>query len=195
VTPRATHKLRPYRILVLLLFLSAVSAAGQDLPGKIRGYKLYKTHVRVVGPADKAPADSKRSASVKLGDIQAIEIGLFSATVNVGAEISASDQSGKVDFLMFRDFTINGVPVDIEEYRHPFTFTKNTAVVLPDPVRVSLSFANLPKAAYKELVESPKELPVRGTILVFGRFRKMGFEFKRVIPVPIDLKISNPFRA
>jgi hypothetical protein len=172
--------------------LTAVPALGQSLPSRIRGYKLYRTDVSVLGPADKTTPKAGNSASVKLGEFRSISLGLFSATVEVGAEIFSTAHSGKIEFLMFRDFTVGGIPVDIEEYDHPFSFTKNTPILLPHPFRISLSFADLPTAAYGEVIKSRSELPVKGTVLVFGRFRKMGFEFKRVIPVPISIKIRNP---
>jgi hypothetical protein len=53
---------------------------------------------------------------------------------------------------------------------------------------------NVSKAVYRELTEQRDELQVTGTVFVFGKFKKMGFEFKRVIPVKIDLKIKNPLR-
>jgi hypothetical protein len=46
-----------------------------------------------------------------------------------------------------------------------------------------------------ELINSPNELVVTGTAFVFGKFKKFGFTFKRVVPVKIDLKFKNPLRS
>jgi len=52
----------------------------------------------------------------------------------------------------------------------------------------------LPRAAYSEIVEHKSELSVTGTAFVFGKFKKMGFSFKRVVPIKIDIKVKNPLR-
>ena len=130
----------------------------------------------------------------RLGEPELVDIGLSAATIEVGAEITAGEQAGRVDFLTFQDFRIGGIPVEIDEYEHPFLFKKNQIVTIPKPIRVSFSMFSVPKAVYKELTDRPNELDVTGTVFVFGRFKKMGFEFKRVIPVRIDIKIKNPLR-
>lgn len=39
------------------------------------------------------------------------------------------------------------------------------------------------------------EWTVTGRVFVFGRFKKFGFDFKRVVPVEINLKIKNPLNS
>jgi hypothetical protein len=131
---------------------------------------------------------------VKLGDPELVDIGLTAATIEMGAEIASGGQSGRVDFLTFRDFRVGGMPVEIDEYAHPFAFKKDQMVSIPEPIRISFSMFNVSKAVYQELTEQRDELQVTGTVFVFGKFKKMGFEFKRVIPVKIDMKIKNPLR-
>jgi hypothetical protein len=167
-------------------------ASAQELPGKILGYKLYKTHIGVSAPVDGPATVNGSDASVRLGDVEAVDIGLTGATFAVNAEISSIERSGKVDFLMFRDFRVNDLPVVIERYDHPFTFSKHQPVKLPEPIRLTVSITDLPGAVYKEMLASPADLPVKGTVLVFGRFKRMGIEFKRVIPVIVDIRVRNP---
>lgn len=165
---------------------------AQDLPHKIRGYKVYKTKVNIVTSADKSADKSGENAFVKMGEPKLVDVGLYGATIAVGAEIASGGQSGRIEFLMFRDFRIGGIPVEIEEYRRPFTFKKSEMVSLPDPIRVSISVFSVPKAVYREWTDHRDELEVTGTVFVFGKFKKMGFEFKRVIPLKIDMTIKNP---
>jgi hypothetical protein len=63
---------------------------------------------------------------------------------------------------------------------------------LPQPVRGFVSSLNIAKAVYKEMVESKPTWNVSGTVFVFGKFKKFGFRFKRVVPVKIELKLANP---
>jgi hypothetical protein len=181
---------------VLVIFISLFTAVkAQDLPKKIRGYTVYRTDVKVFGPLETQDNSTDNRASVKLGEPEVVDFGLYGATFEIGAEISSFQRSGKVDFLMFRGFRVHGIPVEIDEYQHPFSFKKKSPVVMPKPIRVSFSVKDLPKAAYKEIFAAEDELPITGTVFVFGKFKKMGFEFKRVIPIKVDLKIKNPLHS
>ncbi|HEY2847358.1 MAG TPA: hypothetical protein VGI80_06020 [Pyrinomonadaceae bacterium] len=110
------------------------------------------------------------------------------------AEIRGLDQYVQIDFLMFKDVLVNGIPLAIDDYEHPFALKKAETVKLPVPVHGVVSALNIAKAAYKEATASRDEWQISGTVFVFGRFKKMGFTFKRVIPVPISLTIPNPLR-
>ena len=190
--PRSHRRLRSSVYAFAVLVLSALCLTAQDLPGKIRGYKVHKTNVNIVTSTDKPADKSSESAFVKMGEPTLADLGLYGATIAVGAEIASGGQNGRIEFLMFRDFRIGGIPVEIEEYHEPFTFKKSETVTLPKPIRVSISVFSLPKAVYQEWTDNRDELEVTGTVFVFGKFKKMGFEFKRVIPVKIDMKIKNP---
>ena len=190
--PRSHRRLRSSVYAFAVLVLSALCLTAQDLPGKIRGYKVHKTNVNIVTSTDKTADESGENAFVKMGVPTLADLGLYGATIAVGAEIASGGQNGRIEFLMFRDFRIGGIPVEIEEYHEPFTFKKSETVTLPKPIRVSISVFSLPKAVYQEWTDNRDELEVTGTVFVFGKFKKMGFEFKRVIPVKIDMKIKNP---
>jgi len=190
---RASHRRLPFSLNAFaILLLSALCFSAQDLPGKIRGYKVYKTKVNIVTSTEKTPNGSGENAFVKMGEPTMADVGLYGATIAVGAEIASGGQNGRVEFLMFHDFRVGGIPVEIEEYHEPFLIKKGETAALPKPIRVSISVFNVPKAGYQEWTDHRDEWEVTGTVFVFGKFKKMGFEFKRVIPVKINMTIKNP---
>jgi hypothetical protein len=176
----------------LLLFTSPLFA--QDLPDKIRGYKVHKAEISVKADRNKNEAKADFEAFVKIGDPQIAEISLAGVTIEIPAEISGLQQSGQVDFLTFHDFRVNDLPVEIEEYKESFSFAKNQPVVLPKPARIFLGAAQTLRGAFREIKDSKEEWSVTGRVFVFGKFKKFGFNFKRVVPVEINIKIKNPLR-
>ena len=150
---------------IVLSFVLAFPMFAQDLPGKIRGYKVYNA-----------------------------EISLTKITLELSAEISGLQQSGRVDFLSFRDFRVNDLPVEVEEYKESFAFEKNQKITLPKPAVIHLGTAQTLRGALREIKESKTEWSVTGRVFVFGKFKKFGFSFKRVVPVEINIKIKNPLR-
>jgi len=179
-----------YPIFTVLLF--TLPALAQELPKEIRGYKVHKTNISVKTSANKAPAKSGPEALVKIGDPAVTDLSFTGITFEIPAEVTAFDQSGRVDFLTFNDFKVDGLAVDVEEYRSAFSFRKNELVVLPKPARIFLGAGQIVKAAWKEIAETKKEWTITGRVFVFGKFKKLGFNFKRVIPVDINLTIKNP---
>jgi len=175
------------------MLAAASFSYAQKLPDSIRGYKVHEAKVRV------RTADGNKRAGkdtvVTLGAPRIIDIGLDGITLEIGAEIGGIDQDGQVDSLMFEDVAVHGVPIQVEDYEHPFKLKKGVSVMLPVPVRGTVSTLNIAKVAYKEAIASSDEWQISGTVFIFGRFRKMGFAFKRVIPVPVNLTIPNPLKA
>ncbi len=178
-----------------LLFLFAVSFPAQDLPGEIRGYKVHKAKVSVQAETGgkKNPKEDFRVA-VEFDKPELVKITPLGATFEVSGELTVSDQSGKVDFLTFRDFRVNGLKVEIEEYAEPFEIRKNQSARLKKPVRIFVSTTQSIKGGLQEIFRSEKEWQITGRVFVFGKFRKLGFKFKRVVPVDVNLKIINPLR-
>lgn len=185
---------KPVILLVAVIFFMLASfTSGQKLPDKIRGYKVYDTKISVTSSAgEQSSKKEKQIPLVKLGKPLIDFNGLLSIAVEAGAEITSPAHSGKIDFLTFHDIRINDVPVEIDEYTTPFSIRKDTAVSLPKPFRLTIGIAGLAKAGYQEFIEPKKEWSVTGTAFVFGRFKKFGFGFKRVVPIKIDMKIKNP---
>lgn len=165
---------------------------AQDLPSKIRGYKVHTTDISVRHSDDKMPANGNREAVVAIGVPDVADYGLKGITLSVTGEIASMDQSGRIDFITFHDFKVNGIKVEIEEYHHAFTFKKGEPTRLPKPVRVFVGTLNLARAALNELLDRKKKWTVTGNVLAFGKYKKFGMHFKRVIPVRVDLAIPNP---
>ncbi len=173
------------------ILLLAVTAFSQTLPSKIRGYKIYETKVVVINADDVSSNSTDANASVRLLKPKIAGIGLTGVTLEITAEMTPLDRSGGVDFMTFKDFRINNVPIEIDEYTAPFDFKKGEKITFAKPARISINTANLAKGVYKELVDSKEDWTLSGTVFVFGKFKKLGIRFKRVIPVEIDLKIKN----
>ncbi|MGB7201036.1 MAG: hypothetical protein WBD16_02075 [Pyrinomonadaceae bacterium] len=178
---------------IVISLLLAFEASAQDLPDKIRGYKVYKAKVHVTTSADTTTTSATDGdAVVKIDEPRVIDIGLTGVTFETDTNLGVMPQSGRIDFLTFRDFRVNGVAIEFDEYTHSFDVKKGVAIKLPRPVHGFVSSLNIAKAAYKEMVESPPTWHVTGTVFVFGKFKKFGFKFKRVVPVQIELKVKNP---
>ena len=122
-----------------ILFLFANSARAQaDLPGKIRGYKVYNAKIIVrTAPAEK-PAESGAELFVKIGEPELTDVSLAGVTIELPTEIKSSDQSGTIDFLIFYDFRVNDVAVEIEEYKNSFALKKNHLIKLLKPIKISI---------------------------------------------------------
>lgn len=192
-------------IVPLFLALSAFSvpAFSQKLPDKIRGYKVYQAKIAVktaggeVAKVSSEPSRPKSAAEafVKIGEPELVDVSLAGITFEISGEIDSPEQSGKIDFLMFRDFRINGLAVEIEEYTESFEFKKNEPARLPKPARIFLGSTETLRAAWRESKDSSDEWQITGRVFVFGKFKKFGLSFKRVVPVDVNLKIKNPLRA
>ncbi len=187
--------MRPHLfIAILFVLISSALAYGQKLPDTIDGYKVYDAtiNLRNIDDKDSGPQKGEADAWIKIGDLNLTGAGLSGLTFEVEVETGSSTNSGSIDRITFSDFTINGAPVEIADYDHPFSFKKNAAARLPAPVTVFLSSTNIARTVYKELVESKQEWAVNGTVYVFGKFKKLGFGFKRVVPIKIEISIHNP---
>ena len=171
-------------LFVLLSFVFAAHA--QDLPDKIRGYKVYRDKVSV-------NADMEPDAAIYVGDPELADISLSGITLEFPAEFTASYQSGKVDLVTFQDLKVNGIKVEFEEYSHRFEFKKGEKVTIPKSVRIFVPAFGVVEAAWREMTDTRREWAVTGRAFVFGRFRRFGIDHKRVVPIDINLAVRNPF--
>jgi hypothetical protein len=183
---------KSFTFLVVLLIL-AVSSNAQDLPRKIRGYSVYKAEI-TVGQKDSASGESSDTV-VSLAEPILKELSATGAKLEVSAEFKTTKQSGKVDFLAFHDFRVNGISVNVAEYQNPFEFTKGQTVRLPVPATIFVPTTQILRAAISEANESKKVWTITGRVLVFGKFRKFGFDHKRVVPIDVNFKIANPLQS
>lgn len=181
-------------ILFVLFFFTLSNA--QDLPDRIRGYKVQKAKISVKTQDQKKlnPEDKKEGleAFVKISEPELKNVGLTGITFELTAQLDSIEQSGKVNFLTFKDFHVNGVAVEVDEYKEFFEFEKNKPINLPNPFVIFISTPQTLLGAAKELLESKEKWRVTGRVFVFGRFKKSIFKFKRVVPIDIDIEIKNP---
>ena len=178
----------------LFFSLSLVNIKAQNLPDKIRGYKVYKAKISVKTQIDKTSETAENEAFVKVGEPELTDVSLSGITLELPAEIEQLEESGTVDFLTFHDFRVNGAKVEVEEYKESFEFEKNKKLVLPKPFRIFISTKETLRVGFEEWRNKQKEWQITGRIFVFGKFKKSIFKFKRVVPIDIDLMIENPVK-
>lgn len=193
------HKtFRNYILIFTFYLLSfAFGLYAQDLPDEIRGYKVQKAKILVTNKTDNTNKNTdkdKSEAVARLTEPELVDTSLSGLTFEISAEIGPIDYKGKVDFLTFKDFKVNGLSVEIEEYTNSFEFKKNEAIKLPTPIKIFLGSGQALKGIFGEALNSKEEWTVTGTVFVFGRFKKYGFKVKRVVPVEVNVKIKNPAR-
>lgn len=172
-----------------LLFLLAFPTYSQDLPDKIRGYKVYRDKVSV------STSSAASDAAIHIGEPEVVDVGLTGITLELPAEFTTAAQSGKVEMVSFHDLRVNGIQVEPEEYTHKFEFRKGEKVKVPKPVRIFVPASGLVKAAWHEMTEERTEWIVTGRVFVFGKFRRYGIHHKRVVPIELNLTIKNPLHG
>lgn len=194
--------------LCALVFFTTLSFAQQTdstgrashstpaYPKEIRGYKVELAKVEIKKQDGKDAAKSSASDSlIQLGDPRVVSLSPLGVTLEVPVTVAAVKQGGRVDFLTFEEMVVNGTPVTVNEYQHPFDLPNDHPVTLPDPVTIYIS---TPRAVLGVLGEwnKPKDVwPVTGRVYVFGQFKKFLFKFKRVVPVELDLAFKNPLNS
>jgi hypothetical protein len=187
-------KITTFLTVLTVCLLVSISITAQQLPSEIRGYKVHREKIIVTNASGSFDAIEKRKASVVVGQPDIVDVSLTGITLSVSAVLNAVGQSGEVHFMTFRDFRVNEISVDIEDYQERFSFKKNEKISLPKPATIFLPTGRVLTAAWEEISNSKKEWTVTGRVFVFGKFKKFGFAFKRVVPVDIDLTIKNPLQ-
>lgn len=175
-------------LLIAIALGLTLSVTAQDLPAKIRGYKVHGEAIRVTNVGTHEP----NGPFVTVGTPTISDVSLGGVTLAIIGELADAGHDGRVEMMMFRDFRVNGVKVDVAEYNTPFDVKKSGKTSLPGPATVFLPTTRIFNAAWKEITEAKENWTVTGRVLVFGRFKKFGFSFKRVIPVDVTLTIKNP---
>lgn len=187
-------------LLALLLLTVAVVPAQQTYPKEIRGYKIERAKVEIKRQKDaddarKANGADDADALIQVGEPRVVRVTPLGLTLEVPITVAPVKQGGRVDFLTFEEMSVNGTPVTVEEYQHPFDLPNKEALVLPQPVRLFISAPRLLLGAIDEWGNSKEMWPVTGRVYVFGRFKKFLFKFKRAVPIELSLSLSNPLRV
>lgn len=116
-------------------------------------------------------------------------------TFNVPVVVAPIKQSGKVDFLLFEDMTVNDHSIDIDEYHRGFDLPTRKPLTLNEPLRFFISTPVAALAAVGEWSNSTETWPVTGRVYVCGKYKKLMFSFKRCVPVELNLTMRNPLRG
>lgn len=190
-TFRFAHRIASSSAVILLISLIYVGAAAQELPKKIRGYKVHNVKASDV-PAAKPSGSDLAPPEINLHGLEVVDYSLSGVTFKTPVRFGSVNGAGSVDFISFHDFRVNGVPVEIEEYTDKFSFESGQPIVLPNPVKVFIRTDRVMTVAWKEARDSQPQWKVTGRAFVFGKFRKYGFTFKRVIPVDLTFTVKNP---
>jgi len=178
---------------LLLIAAAAVQAVSQSqYPEKIRGYKVYKGDIS--GPRVKGEKAEASPVTVEMGSPVLSSVSLEGIVFEVDGAVVVEGRKGKIDFLAFHGFTVNGLPVEIRDHFHSYEFREGDTINLSEPIEIVVGYRSAVRAAVNEVRESEDEWDVSGTVFVFGRFRWSLFTFKRVVPVNVRFKVPNPLK-
>ncbi|OLE51906.1 MAG: hypothetical protein AUG51_20625 [Acidobacteria bacterium 13_1_20CM_3_53_8] len=179
---------------------SGANTSAHTYPSEIRGYKLERAKIKIrheenARPDQQADALADQDALIEFGEPRLSSFSPLGITLEVPVKIAAVKQGGKVDFLTFEDITVNGTPVTVEDYNHPFDLPNRKPLSLPEPIKLYISTPRALTAALGEWNNSQPTWPVTGRVYVFGRFKKFIMHFKRVVPIELNLSLPNPLRS
>lgn len=193
---KTIKKFSAFAILPCFIFLFLTSSVNsQKLPDKIRGYKVYKTEISVTDETAGNSDKKDLGVDVDFEEPELAEVSLLGITLSLESRITVFGQSGTIDFISFKDFKVNDINVEIEEYKTSFDFKKGKPVKLEKPVEIFINTKQMLRGAVEEYKDSKNVWLVTGRVFVFGHFKKFGFKFKRVIPVDVNLTIKNPLKS
>lgn len=170
------------------------SSVERDYPKEIRGYKVERARVEIKKQkgGKEESADADREELLQLGEPRVVRITPLGITLEVPVTVSAVKQGGHVDFLTFEDMTVNGMPVTLNEYHRSFKLPTRDPLTLPEPVTIYINSPRVLLGALGEWTQPKDVWNVQGCVYVFGRFKKFLFNFKRVVPVELNLSFKNP---
>ena len=183
-------------IAVLSIKMTSISAQTQPLPKEIRGYKVQRAVVELKrSPHDKeVQVQTGENDLIKFGDPKLVKATPLGLSLELPIVVAPVTQKGVVDFLMFEEMEVNGTSVSIEDYEHRFDLPDKRPLTLKQPLRIYINLPSAILAAVGEWTDSKETWPVRGRVYVFGKFKKALFNFKRCIPIEINLTMQNPLR-
>src|SRR5690606_274678 len=181
---------------VIFIFLGSAAAFAQQpdvpLPKKIRGYKVHDEILKYTFPAENDSEPKEFTAVIAEPVLKGVT--LTGLSFSLDAEITSLKQGGTIEIISFHYFRVNHIPVAVNEFAEPFMLKKGVAFRLPEPVTIELSAIGMIRGAWQEMRDSREKWIVTGRIFVFGKFKKFGFHFRRVVPVDVVIAIDNPVR-
>ncbi|HEY9500120.1 MAG TPA: hypothetical protein VIR01_00675 [Pyrinomonadaceae bacterium] len=182
-------------ISVLSNYMTSVSAQTQPLPKEIRGYKVERAVVEVKKTSQQKDADQLGEKDlIKFGDPKLVKATPLGITLEIPVVVSPVTQKGAIDFLMFEGMEVNGTSVSIDDYAQRFDLPDKRPLTLKHPLKIYINLPSAILAAVGEWTDSKETWPITGRVYVFGRFRKALFNFKRCVPIELNLTMRNPLR-
>ena len=204
-------------LLILLVLLSTLVALAQQnddtnrpMPKEVRGYKIHRAQVEMKKPGEsKQKKPDKKSEKekferdeydetepllVRLGEAELVGVTPLGVTLDVPVIIAPVNHQGDVDLLVFEDMRVNGTPVTLDDYVHPFKLPNKEPLTLAPSVRIFVSTPQAVLRTIDDVFNSKEVWPVTGRIYVCGNFKKFMFTFKRAVPVELQTSIKNPLR-
>ena len=118
-----------------LLLLSCFQAHPQtpNYPKEIRGYKVERAAVEMKRDQDNKnvkkngnSADTNPDSLIRFGEPELARVTPLGVRLEIPIVVAPVTQKGHVDFLMFEDMVVNGIPVRIDEYRREFDLPNRT---------------------------------------------------------------------
>ena len=131
---------------------------------------------------------------IKFGSPSIARVTPLGITFNVPVVVAPIKQSGKVDFLLFEDMTVNDHSIEIDEYHRAFDLPTKKPLTLREPLRFFIYTPVAALAAVGEWSNSRETWPVTGRVFVCGKYKKFLLSFKRCVPVELNLMMRNPLK-
>lgn len=141
------------------------------------------------------PTNADVDQLIKFGSPSLARITPLGITFNVPVVVSPIKQSGHVDFLLFEDMAVNDHSVEIDEYKRGFDLPTKKPLTLREPLRFYIYLPVAALAAVGEWNNSKEHWPITGRVYVCGKYKKFLFNFKRCVPVELNLLMRNPLRS
>lgn len=178
----------------ILLVCSNVVAYSQrtTYPPELRGYKVDRVAVE---PQNSSKTAVRSDQLIRFGKVRVARVTSAGVTLELPIVVAPVKQKGQVDFLVFEDIVVNGMPVRIDEYHRRFELPNRKELILKEPLKFFVTLPNAMLAALGEWANSQEKWRVTGRIYVFGRYKKFLFNFKRTVPIELDLMITNPLKT
>ena len=182
--------------MMFALNVGTLAAQAPSYPKQIRGYKVQRAVVEVKKSPRDSPVDPRfpEDDLIRFGEPRLIKATPLGLSLEIPILVSPVIQRGVVDFLVFEDMKVNGTSIDIDEYQHKFDLPDKKPVTLKHPLKIYITLPSAVVAALGEWTDSKETWPVSGRVFVFGRFKKAFLNFKRCVPVELNLSMRNPLR-
>lgn len=140
------------------------------------------------------PAGPDVDQLIKFGSPSLARITPLGITFNVPVVVAPIKQSGRVDFLLFEDMTVNEHSIEIDEYHRAFDLPTKKPLTLREPLRFFIYTPVAALAAVDEWSNSKDTWPVTGRVYVCGKYKRFFLSFKRCVPVELNLMMRSPLR-